>query len=316
MSSLQVIYYGAPGTGKSYAVDNLEEIKKANNSQIFRTTFHPEYAYSDFTGQLLPIVKEEEITYDYQPGVFTSALKQAFKDTSKPVYLIIEEMSRGNVAAIFGDVFQLLDRDDKDKSRYPVRNSVIANQITQINSDDDIIYLPANFNILGTVNTSDQNVFVMDTAFKRRFDWQYISTFPVKNEDGTINNDFNINISLVTSSGVKKISWYNFYLKLNMFITDKNNGLGLSEDKQIGQFFLNFNKQTPEHKIKDTIQNKLLQYLWEDVQSASYTSSLSLFDLEISSFSNLYYEFSNDRPVFSNLFLEYIDSVSLPKDIL
>lgn len=168
MSTLQLIYYGAPGTGKSYTVDNLNEIRSVPDEQIYRTTFHPEYTYSDFTGQILPVVKDGIITYDYQCGVFTNALKEAYKDSSKQVYLIIEEMSRGNVASIFGDIFQLLDRNDKNVSRYPIRNSVIAHEIPQIDDDDDLIYLPANFNIFGTVNINDQNVFVMDTAFKRR----------------------------------------------------------------------------------------------------------------------------------------------------
>lgn len=240
MSTLQLIYYGAPGTGKSYSVDSLNVVKNASEEQIFRTTFHPEYTYSDFTGQLLPVVKEDSITYDFQSGIFTKALKQAYRDLSLPVYLIIEEMSRGNVSAIFGDIFQLLDRDDKNVSRYPIRNSVIAKEIPQIDNNDDLILLPANLNILGTVNTSDQNVFVMDTAFKRRFDWKYVSTDPVILKDGTKFEEDNVFIRLIDGTKQFEVSWHEFYMKLNRFITDRNQGLGLGEDKQIGQFFIQF----------------------------------------------------------------------------
>ena len=150
----QIIYFGAPGTGKSYAIENLDEIRKTSKDRIFRTTFHPEYSYSDFVGQILPVVKDGTITYDFQPGVFTEALKLAYSDLSKPVYLIIEEMSRGNVAAIFGDIFQLLDRNDRFTSRYPIRNSIIASEIIQLDNEDELISLPANFNIFATLNTS------------------------------------------------------------------------------------------------------------------------------------------------------------------
>lgn len=303
MSTLQLIYYGAPGTGKSYTVDNLNEIRSVPDEQIYRTTFHPEYTYSDFTGQILPVVKDGIITYDYQCGVFTNALKEAYKDSSKQVYLIIEEMSRGNVASIFGDIFQLLDRNDKNVSRYPIRNSVIAHEIPQIDDDDDLIYLPANFNIFGTVNINDQNVFVMDTAFKRRFDWQYIPTDPVINEDGTIFDDDNVEIKIHSNDGDLTINWHNLYMKLNSFITDRNSGLGLGEDKQIGQFFIQFSKNMSKEIIQDKIKNKLMQYLWNDVESSAYGSHEKLFINEINNYSDLYRRFENSEQVFSDAFL-------------
>lgn len=317
MAVLQLIYYGAPGTGKSYAVDHyLDEITPVSKEQIFRTTFHPEYTYSDFTGQLLPVVKDELITYDYQRGVFTNALKQAYKDLSKPVYLIIEEMSRGNVAAIFGDIFQLLDRTDKGVSRYPIRNSVIAKEIPQIDDNDDLISLPANFNILGTVNISDQNVFVMDTAFKRRFDWKYVSTDPVKNSDGTLFEDDDVSIEIISNTGNFSTSWHEFYMKLNQFITDRNRGLGLGEDKQIGQFFVQFSKNMSFNTIRDKLQNKLLQYLWEDVETVSYGNSNRLFSEEITNYADLYRAFENNEQIFSDTFIIYFKSIELPKGIL
>lgn len=316
MSTLQLIYYGAPGTGKSYAVDNLEEIRLAPQEQIFRTTFHPEYTYSDFTGQLLPVVKNDIITYDYQRGVFTNALRQAYKDNSKPVYLIIEEMSRGNVAAIFGDIFQLLDRNDKNVSRYPIRNSLIAKEIPQLDDDDELIMLPANFNILGTVNTSDQNVFVMDTAFKRRFDWKYIPTDPVINEDGSVYNRDNVNIIINSDTGDIKTSWHIFYMKLNNFITDRRKGLGLGEDKQIGQFFIQFSKSMSEDVIQEKFQNKLMQYLWDDVESAIYGNSVRLFKEDITNYSDLYRKLKERVQVFSDAFLIYFKDIKLPDNVI
>lgn len=316
MATLQLIYYGAPGTGKSFAVDHLKEVMASSDEQVFRTTFHPEYTYSDFTGQLLPVVKKDVITYDYQRGVFTNALKQAYKDSSRPVYLIIEEMSRGNVAAIFGDIFQLLDRDDKNVSRYPIRNSVIAKEIPQIDDDDELISLPANFNILGTVNTSDQNVFVMDTAFKRRFDWKYVSTDPVKRSDGSIFDDDDVSIEVFSNTDKFSAPWHEFYMKLNRFITDRNQGLGLGEDKQIGQFFIQFSKKMTPDTIRDKIQNKLLQYLWEDVETASYGNSTRLFSDDITNYSDLFRAFENNMQIFSDAFLVYFENVNLPKGII
>lgn len=306
----QIIYFGAPGTGKSYAIENLDEIRKTSKDRIFRTTFHPEYSYSDFVGQILPVVKDGTITYDFQPGVFTEALKLAYSDLSKPVYLIIEEMSRGNVAAIFGDIFQLLDRNDRFTSRYPIRNSIIASEIIQLDNEDEIISLPANFNIFATLNTSDQNVYAMDTAFKRRFEWKYIPITPVLNEDGAMLERDNVNIVVIDKNQTKlNVSWHDFYMTINKFITDRNNGLSLSEDKQIGQFFIQFSINMSEERIKELIQNKLLQYLWQDIELAAYGSDVRLFSKSISNFSDLFYYYENEKCIFSKEFLELLKEV-------
>ena len=132
---MQKIYYGAPGTGKSFKIDKMMEDQGITEEYIFRITFHPDFTYSDFTGQLLPTViksgpSKGDITYNFAKGVFTQALEKAYEDTSKEVYLIVEEMSRGNCAAIFGDIFQLLDREktglDKGYSKYFINNELIA----------------------------------------------------------------------------------------------------------------------------------------------------------------------------------------------
>lgn len=313
----QKIYYGAPGTGKSYKIDEILEQKSVFSEFIFRVTFHPEYTYSDFIGQLLPKIVDKpdgskEITYDFSKGVFTQALEKAYEDTSKDVYLILEEMSRGDVAAIFGDIFQLLDRiptgTQKGYSRYFVNNDIVAKDIIAI--IDSKIKLPPNLFILGTVNTSDQNVFVMDTAFKRRFDWEYISVKPVKNNTGSsyLNNP-NINV-IQTDDKPQEKQWVQFYMGLNKFIFHKEN-LELGEDKQIGQFFIEFENASSPDLIKEKIQNKLLHYLWNDVQKASFKRNITLFSKSISSFSELYDNYGADKCVFSSEFLECLNNTTV-----
>ncbi|WP_249628815.1 AAA family ATPase [Streptococcus uberis] len=298
------IFSGAPGTGKSYNVSKLvkeyyPDFENEENEQsqfVFRTTLHPEYTYSDFVGQIMPVTKDDKIDYDFIPGVFTRALEKAisFEQTNQKVFLILEELSRANVASVFGDLFQLLDRKN-GKSEYPISNSLIAKEVFHSgplkNEDGSInkeneklqnkkIYLPSNLYILCTVNTSDQNVFVMDTAFKRRFDWIPVLTDPVKN----LKTGDYINNPEITIDGVK-LKWCEFYPILNNYITSK---MGLSEDKQIGQFFIKFDDNSSTEVVQTLLKNKLLQYLWDDVENAAY--SKKLFE-GITSFSELYKKF-------------------------
>lgn len=300
-----LIYYGVPGTGKSHEIDQL--LKDVKDENKFRITFHPEYTYNDFIGQLLPtVVKEGEhkgdITYSFQKGPFTLALEKAYSAPQEAIYLIIEEMSRGNCAAIFGDIFQLLDRVEeeyqRDWSRYFVNNEVIAKDIALIK--DGRIKIPSNMYIFGTVNTSDQNVFVMDTAFKRRFGWEYISTKPISKDGIYLNN---ANISLNNGNGTIQVNWIDLYGALNKFISSSEK-LGLGEDKQIGQFFIKFDGKNDKKQIK----NKLLHYLWFDIQQAIYKTEVKLFDDSITSFSDLYDKYEMDEKIFSNDFFEAIES--------
>lgn len=301
-----IIYYGAPGTGKSYRVS--EEIKhdyiadyssKQGSPDVFRATLHPEYSYSDFVGQLLPKVEQERVTYEFTPGVFTSALKHAISYPMRPTFLILEEMSRANVAAVFGDIFQLLDRDEDGRSEYTINNGLIAQNAILSDADGATdpnscsVYLPENLFIVGTVNTSDQNVFAMDTAFKRRFTWEYVSP---KVDEASFENNPDIEISSDMT-----VSWYKLYTTLNDFIT---RDLGLTEDKQIGPYFIKFghSQMNPEKLVKD----KLLQYLWEDVDVVARRmngGARSLFDSKIASFADLYDSFGQ-KTVFFNKFIE------------
>ena len=308
---MQVIYFGAPGTGKSHTIDQ-DILNGVSKDYQFRVTFYPDFSYNDFIGQLLPKVvpgpnpgSPSTITYDFSKGIFTKALEKAYEDTSKDVYLIIEEMSRGDCAAIFGDIFQLLDREkdgfNKGYSKYFISNELISKDIVALGNQ---VKLPPKFHILGTVNTSDQNVYVMDTAFKRRFEWEYVSTDPVPDSTGGFKN--NPQIDIKKGNVLQSVDWVVFYQALNTFIAD-DKYLGLGEDKQIGPFFIEFDlSPTASLQRKNQIKNKLLHYLWSDVQSAAYKSDIRLFDKSIGSFADLYKKFENDDAIFSDELLALI----------
>ena len=316
----QLILFGAPGTGKSYEVK--ERLAAVPEDKIFRVTIHPEFLYSDFVGQLLPDTTPGATSpFQFKEGPFTKALMEAYADLGQDVYLVLEELSRGNVAAIFGDLFQLLDRNEHFESLYPIRNENIANKIKTLVTDE--VKLPSNFNILCTVNMNDQNVFPMDTAFKRRFEWEYIPIDPVVDKaTGQRKSKLN-NPKLMIAVDADRThdletNWQSFYMALDRFITDKEKGMGKKEDKQVGQFFVDFGKNrtadshstTPAvadkalEEINRMIRNKLLIYLWQDVQGVnSMKSSVGLFDTSISSYDDLYKKYGNDK-VFSDAFIE------------
>lgn len=303
---LQVMYYGAPGTGKSYRIASL--IKKSypgyteydDNPYVFRTTIYRDYSYYDFVGNIMPVTKEGKVSYEFAPGIFTTALCAALRtqDRNIDVYLILEEMSRGDIASIFGDIFQLLDRDDTGKSMYGINNKSIYEYLILngvIKAGHKII-IPSNLHIIGTVNTSDQNVNVIDTAFKRRFDFEYIGVdpIPVDGKDDEYVNNFDIQF---TNSDTYE--WVKLYQAINHIII---NDLGLAEDKQLGPFFLKAKKDKDDKDDDDAnheqVANKLLHYLWQDVERVSYTGA-SLFDDSIKSFGQLYSTFKNKKNILS-----------------
>ena len=314
----QIIYFGAPGTGKSHFVK--QKLDSVPDNKIFRVTIHPEYTYSDFIGQLLPEAIASGVEFKFNAGPFTRALIEAFNDTSKNVYLILEEISRGNVAAIFGDIFQLLDRDNHFKSKFPIRNKNIADLIVSLPTDE--IILPENFNIIGTVNVNDQNVFPMDTAFKRRFEWEYISSNPALDSSGNRLSKLNNAKMLISIDNIPLnnlvTNWQSFYTALNTFITDKERGMGKNEDKQLGQFFVDFGETLIENSystdstildkanldVNNIIKNKVLLYLWQDVQGhSSFSNSIILFNSDIKSFDDLYSKYGKEK-IFSDNFID------------
>ena len=272
IADLQVIYYGAPGTGKSHTIDGI-----TNKGNSIRTTFHPDSDYASFVGCYKPIANKSEegkseITYDFVPQAFTTAYIEAWKDTSKPYYLVIEEINRGNCAQIFGDIFQLLDRGEDGMSSYEIKpdtdlEQYLAKIFDDVNIDDEsiksgrIMRLPANLHILATMNTSDQSLFPIDSAFKRRWDWKYI---PIKNEGK--------NYKIVVGNAT--YDWWKFIEIVNARIEDVTD----SEDKQIGYWFA---KADANGKISaETLVSKVIFYLWNDVFKDYAHSSSSMFHTE------------------------------------
>lgn len=272
-STCQVIYYGAPGTGKSHEVKKLTgELLENGDEQdlpnVFRTTFHPDTDYASFVGCYKPAMqptskeektltgKDEEIVYSFVPQVFTDAYVYAYNNSDQPTYLVIEEINRGNCAQIFGDLFQLLDRKggvseykikaDKDLAQY-LRDKLGADSE---GIKEGKLRLPANLHILATMNTSDQSLFPMDSAFKRRWDWEYV---PINYDENIESGKFEITIGKETDE--RKYSWVEFIKQVNEKIFD----LTQSEDKQMGNFFI---KQSIDEK---GFKSKVMFYLWYEV---------------------------------------------------
>ena len=345
----QTIYYGVPGSGKSHEIDG--EIKKEitdekqREQQVARVVFHPEYTNADFVGQILPSLNEYEgkIDYKFKPGPFTQILRRAYLNPSKKYFLVIEEINRGNAAAIFGDLFQLLDRipesGEVEKaggnfygagwSSYFVSNDSINAYIREYadstkytdveecvsipdenKGKDKIsekystvkigdltftantgIRLPPNFSIFATMNTSDQNVFILDNAFQRRWDMVL-----VKNEFG----DYSENQKLATIEN-SDITWETFQKTINEKISQfsKENNFSSMIDKRLGCWFV---KAVPDKNdangkyiiTEDSFKNKILKYLWDDAFKFCHEDVFEAAD----NFESLLEEVKMDKPNF------------------
>lgn len=269
-----IVVYGTPGCGKSFHVQNtlLKEFGVANDEQHrIRTTFYQDYTNTDFVGQIIPKVKEDKsVTYEFNPGPFALAMKMAIEHSNEPVALVIEELNRGNAASIFGDIFQLLDRDDDGKSQYKITNvnlqDYLNNMFKERNLHFDYIVIPSNLYIVATMNTSDQNVFTLDTAFKRR--WKFEKLPNIFASDHKYAEYF--------VPGMDGITWKTLVKAINNFIVSRADELS-SEDKQLGVYFIGKEtlSETKEGTTNETKKKefayKLLEYLWDDV--AKYNHS-------------------------------------------
>lgn len=295
--SLQQIYYGAPGTGKSHTINELTE-----GESVIRTTFHPDSDYSTFVGAykptmgLLPICDElgqpmtiggtalhkEQIIYEFVDQAFLQAYVNAWKyyaensEAAKKQYLVIEEINRGNCAQIFGDLFQLLDRNDYGFSVYPINadkdmkkqlekafKGISIDNADSINKhykgrdvvkevlNGDILLLPDNLYIWATMNTSDQSLFPIDSAFKRRWEWQYMPIGKGFDENGR-------EIKWAIEGATKKYDWWSFLEKINAQVGEATQ----SEDKKLGFFFC---KATNGTISAEKFVGKVIFYLWNDV---------------------------------------------------
>lgn len=287
ISPRQIIYYGAPGTGKSHTIKKEED---AGLTTCIRTTFHPDSDYSTFVGCYKPhkCRETETLTYEFVPQAFLEAYTQAWQNPQKEIALVIEEINRGNCAQIFGDIFQLLDRDKDGWSTYPIKaDTDIAEYLDQMEitgysetmvkkyGESKVGYgymaLPPNMSLLATMNTSDQSLFPIDSAFKRRWDWKYVK---IKNGKDKLGNQLNWKIvikdeadNVVKVGENEEISWWTFIEKINTIIASMTS----SADKQLGYFFCKPTEKAEETNEKpsiitaDTLVGKVIFYLWNDV---------------------------------------------------
>lgn len=265
-NGINKVFYGTPGCGKSYHVEHtvLKSEGIDVDSSVIRTTFYQDYSYSDFIGQILPSVEKGKVDYRFSPGPFTLALLKSIEKPNEKFALIIEELNRGNAPSIFGDIFQLLDRKD-GTSIYSVVNVNIVKYLKDELKKNDIEYLfdyiklPSNLYIFATMNTSDQNVYTLDTAFKRRWDFEKISNKFVAED--IIGDKF--------VPGLKNVTWKKFVETINKYIIDHATSLS-AEDKQIGKYFvdeailLDKGEEDTGDKVKK-FAYKVLEYLWSDV---------------------------------------------------
>lgn len=260
--SSNILLYGVPGCGKSHKVEEEYESQITTEKNKIRVVFHPDYTYSDFVGQLLPVlkevenvqgVKEEKLQYEFVLGPFTQILKTAYAEPDQQCLLIIEELNRGNAPAIFGEIFQLLDRNDDGKSKYSIYNRDIS--MALYDEPNKPIELPPNLTIVATMNTSDQNVFTMDTAFQRRWQMKHIpNRFTGESlDEKTINH-------VAKHLPNSEISWGAFAQTVNRKMHTANLGFGGTEDKSLGVYFATDNDLDEAERFAE----KVLKYLWDD----------------------------------------------------
>ena len=319
---IQKILFGSPGTGKSYLIREIardqlkipfDEATKMLSNTV-KTVFHPEYTYADFMGKLLPLTQGNSIIYKFYPGHFIRILGMAYQgliEGKKDHYLlVIDELNRGNAAAIFGTVFQLLDRESDGWSSYEVdisemelvglleamrlkpiiqdgtieikegKTKILCEDFCQRRKDELAgnnsegsrvfsllqqrrINIPHNLSILATINTSDESIYYLDSAFKRRWGWEYVKA-PV----GTFNEESIPEelryVKLV--SDAKEIEWWSYYsyyiVGINELIKSNYQVIRRIEDKQIGWWFIK-----PENGLVELseVKDKLMFYLWDSV---------------------------------------------------
>ncbi|MEG4055073.1 MULTISPECIES: restriction endonuclease [unclassified Microcoleus] len=315
---IQKILFGSPGTGKSYQIREIARDKLGipldDTTHTVKTVFHPEYTYADFMGKLLPLTQGNSVIYKFYPGHFIRILGMAYQgliDGKKDHYLlVIDELNRGNAAAIFGTVFQLLDRESDGWSSYEVDISEmelvglleamrlkpiiqdgtieIKQEKTKIPCEDFCqrrkqelasenpdgsrvfsllqqrrINIPYNLSILATINTSDESIYYLDSAFKRRWGWEYVKAPVGKFVDLSIPKEL-LNVKLVSDG--KQIGWWSEYLYyivgINELIKSNYQVIRRIEDKQIGWWFIK-----PENgKVElSEVKDKLMFYLWDSV---------------------------------------------------
>lgn len=242
------LFYGAPATGKSHKVDSL-----AGTVNVVRTVFHPDTQNSDFFGSLKPRMNGDKIEYAFAAGPFSQALKAALLLPEEHHVLIIEELNRAPAAAVFGELFQLLDRvPETGKSSYSIAFPSPESEAwfnDQDHLDIPALYIPSNLTIYATMNSADQGVFPLDTAFRRRWTQEYLPLYGENPPAG------NVDI-LGLNEDPKQISWDKFVRALNDFLIEK---FDAAEDRLLGHWFVR------PHELGKGVPEKILLYLWDDL---------------------------------------------------
>ncbi|MBE8232269.1 MAG: AAA family ATPase [Endozoicomonadaceae bacterium] len=290
------IFYGAPGTGKSHKIHT--EICK--NAEKIITVFHPDTQYNDFVGALKPMMKKDSsdnsvVTYEFRPGPFTNALVKAKTSPNIHIYLVIEEINRAPAAAVFGELFQLLDRNENGESTYKIDAAdpdmlMYLNEQLQTAGVAELTQLeiPKNLSILATMNSSDQAVMPLDTAFKRRWSFEYLGIdFTNPAVPKTV-------IDLQTENGCFSIGWSDLAKIINDVLIETN----IAEDRLIGPFFLNPKELSDSSSAKNAINGKLFVYLWDDV--LRHLGHHKVFSTAYKTFGKLSNAFIQNMAVFSS----------------
>lgn len=290
-----LLFYGAPGTGKSHIVDTL--VGKIN---VERTVFHPDMQNSDFFGSLKPRSVGDNVRYEFTPGPFGKILKMAIKNPGDHYHLVIEELNRAPAAAVFGELFQLLDRNDDGNSTYQISFPNPESSEWMLSDDGpeiEKLYIPANLSIIATMNSADQGVYPLDTAFRRRWEQEYLPLYD-DNEfpEGTLH--------FVNDSGAPRTMEWRFFVKaLNDWLIEK---VDVAEDRLLGQWFLK------ERELGGAVPSKILLYLWDDL--LRHEDRSILFDLaNLKTFGDLHTTLKQNKQIFSVPFLDHLEQVNMPK---
>ncbi|UOO93760.1 McrB family protein [Vitreoscilla stercoraria] len=287
------IIYGAPGAGKSASVSKIV------SEHYIRTVFHPETQYSDFIGCLKPHKdKSGSITYSFRKGPFIQILEQALLDKQNHYFLVIEELNRANTAAVFGEIFQLLDRDDEGKSEYPIliQDEDLYDALEEtLGSEHKFIVkrqlmIPSNLSIIATMNSSDQAVFPLDTAFKRRWIFEYLPIDFTNCATGEIP---------IHHAVLPNVEWKTLAQTINAVLVQ----LKVVEDKLIGPWFIK-DSDLVEDQAEQTFIGKVCSYLWDD--ALKYKNKDEIFKSDIHGYGELYQRYSNQKPIFSDKFMEIL----------
>lgn len=293
INGVNIIYRGYPGGGKSFEIDR-KYLRDMNGELIDercyeRIVFYAEYTNADFVGSIRPMIRNHHACYEFVPGPFTLILKRAIEHPKTNFYLIIEELNRGRVESIFGDILLLLDRDDDGRSVYSITNNCIAEYV--FGNENKKIFIPSNLSIIATMNVSDENVQTLDTAFERRWDNEWIL-----GDVGVFDNKY--------IKGMNDITWGKFRNIINEQIVSQR-GLMHNEDKQLGPYFIsknllsdNFTNDVNDRKV---FMYKVILYLYDNV--CKYNKKI-IFDDKINSINMLINLFMTNE--FLNVFNEKI----------